>query len=319
VLYVGGAIDLDTQYKMNAAGNVIAGELRELNANPNNSRFRHTDGTLVIDPHAGDSLSDVALYTSYSDPVLPRIDVYITENGFNYTAGSAGDIYITTAPGINFSMSGSGIAGGIIHGKGNISISSIGNVYADIYADGDLYISNGAFYGDIYCRGNLTINGGSYHGDITCDGNISVSNLNNNGLIKSNGDVTVTDATNTGSVYAAGTITLIRANLAGVIYSSSDINIGSGKIRGIIYSVNHVKITSGCSVEGSLFAKGNVYYGPPAGEDDTMNITYSQSVINDALQDSKNEFLFSGSGDGGNTVLDDSVFVSQSVTAIGRQ
>ncbi len=286
VLYIGGAIDLDTDRQMSVTGNVIAGELRELNASPWYSRFSHQGGSLLIDPLAGNALSDVASYSSYTDPVLPTVNVYITQNNYNYSAGSAGTIYITTAPGVNISLSNSGIAGGIVHGKGNINIPSIGNVYADIYADGNLTIGGGNFYGNLYCRGNLTITGGTFHGDIMCDGSISASSFSANGLIMAGGNITVTNTSYAGSLYAAGTISLSQVYSAGVIYSSTRINFGNGTINGIIYSYGDVAITAGCSVGGALFAKGNIYYATTS-KQDTLVIEYSQTVVNNALSNPK--------------------------------
>ncbi|MFA5676136.1 MAG: polymer-forming cytoskeletal protein [Christensenellales bacterium] len=316
-MYVGGQLYLAANRGIGVSGNIILGDFVEVNPSPWYTRLNHQNGISVIDPTAGDSLSDIVSYPSYTTPAIPSPDVYITQNNYKYTAGSTAKIYIAGAPGVNFSVSNNGIAdkGSIIYSRGNLTISNCGNIYANIYCDGNLSLGGAAFYGDIYCRGNITINGGDFHSNIICDGNLNLSSFSSNGSAIVGGSINVISGSSIGNMYAAGPITLTSMNSAGVVYSSTQLNLGGFSASGIFFSAGDIAVMGSPSISGAVFAMNDIYYSTGSG---TMNVTYNQTVINNLLADPDTSFFFGGGG-GGSVSVNADVITGQSITPAGRQ
>ncbi len=317
-MFVGGQLHLAPGRGMDVTGNVMLSDYLEDNASQWWSRFNHSGGSLIIDPSAGNALSDVLSYPSYKTPSIASPDVYITQNNYNYTAGSTAQISIAGAPGINFSISGSGIADrkSIVYCRGDLTIPSCGNIYADIYCDGNLNLSGAAFYGNIYCRGNVTIKGGSYHSNITCGGNLTTSNFSMTGSAIVGGSINVISGSSIGNMYAAGPITLTQLSSAGVIYSSTSLILGGFSASGIFFSAGDIQIIGSPSISGAVFSMGDVYY---AGSSGYMTVNYSQSVINNLLADPSTAFFLKSPGGGSSAVVTADVITGQSINAVGRQ
>lgn len=316
-MYAGGQLYLASNRGIGVNGNIIVGEFVEVNPSPWYTRLNQSNGVLVIDPSAGDALSDTVSYPSYTTPAISSPNVYVTQNNFIYTAGSTSKIYIVGAPGVNFSVTTNGIADreSIIYSRGNLTVSNCGNIYADIYCDGNLSLGGATFYGNIYCRGNITINGGNYRGNIICDGNLTLSNFSSNGSAIVGGSINVISGSSIGNMYASGPITLTSMSSAGVVYSSTQLNLGGFSASGIFFSAGDIAVAGSPSISGAVFAMNDIYYSTSSG---TMNVAYNQTVINNLLADPKTSFFF-GSGGGSSATVNADVITGQSITAVGRQ
>lgn len=278
--------------------------------------FGVNNGQTIIDSTTKNLIKDTVNYPSFADPVISNPTYYITANNTNLDASKyplSYPVKVDTAAGVNLNLTNNNdIPDGIIRAKGNLNISSGGSIACDIYCK-DLSITGRAVTGDIYARGNVVITNGTFSGNIHADGNVTVNGASLQGSITSNGSTTIVGATALGSIYSTGAITLSQLIASGnVVYSKSKINLGGSTVDAVLFSGGDVVITSGCTVNGAVVAKNNLYFST----DSWMTVNYNPSEILKKITAVQDTIW----GVDTNTVqLTDQIFTGQSITAIGRQ
>lgn len=307
----GGMLNLGNTNGINVSGgNVVVGEI----ARKNTWQLGISGGQLVVDPNAGAPLHDTKDYSSYSDPVIPNPDMYITQNNFTVDTSNvpASPVEITSEAGKNVTFSECTITGGTIYIKGNVTVTN-GNYGSDIYCDGNFIANSCTIDGNVYARGNVTINGANMMGEIMCDGSLTLTSGYLVGTVFAGTGINVSNASSTGSLFSPGTITINSAGISnGIIYSKTKINYGNSSTTCILFSGGDIVITGGSNVCGSISAMGNIY-----GVSDSniwLTLNYSRSSLESIFSDPDNTFFTTSK----QPVLDQNVLLDQRVAAEGR-
>ena len=313
----GGTLLLESKNSVNVTnGDIVVNTLSyELK---NDLPYVISGGELIIDPYTTNTINDVLTYTSFSDPYLPQVDLLVTENNttINWANLPPAPTYITTADGVSMHISACTIPDGIIYVKGDLDINNA-VINGDIYCDGDISISNYCTVnGNIYCRGNMTITNADISGEVYCDGFVSF----NNGTLESNiyadGGIDVHNATCGGNLFSTQPINIeVTTVTDGIIYSKSKLTVGTGSTAAIFFSGGDIEFTGDVYVDGTVIAKNDIYFKVDANLDLFVDYYYSTSTIDSIINDPNNSFFFSIPGV---PDLDEQVFVSDNVTAVGR-
>jgi hypothetical protein len=197
----------------------------------------------------------------------------------------SGPLYITSDPGVTVTFNNDIIVDGIIYISGDVVLNSGGNVYADIYCDGNLNNKGRELWGNVYCKGNITMTGGQIRGSMFAEGSISID--------------------------SAG-------GIGGVIYSCTELRLGSWQASGIYFSGGDVVITGHPGITGMLIAKENVYFSSSGG---WPRVHFQKNYIDNVKNDPDNAFFFGGGSGGlggGGAAPTSDVIQGQSITAVGR-
>ena len=275
-------------------------------------------GELSVDPNTASTINDVLVYPSYLNPVLPQVDMLVTENNTTLTWSNIppAPMYITTLDGVSVHIAACTVPEGIIYVKGDLSINNA-EINGDIYCDGNVSISNYCTVnGNIYCRGNMDIINADINGTIYCDGIVSF----NNGTIESNiyadGGIDVHNAICGGNLFSTQPITMeVTTVTDGIIYSKSKLTVGTGSTAAIFFSAGDIEFTGDVYVDGTVIAKNDIYFKKDANLDLYVDYIYTTETIDKIINDTNNSFFFTVPGEPN---LDEQVFVGQDVTAIGR-
>ena len=313
----GGTLLLESKNSVNVTnGDIVVSELSyELK---NDLPYVISGGDLLVDPNTTNTINDVLTYTSFLDPVLPQVDLYITENNttINWATIPPAPMYITTADDVSIHIASCTIPEGIIYVKGDLDINNA-VINGDIYCDGDISISNYCTVnGNIYCRGNMTIINADISGTIYCDGFVSF----NNGTIDSNvyadGGIDVHNAVCGGNLFSTQPINIeVTTVTDGIIYSKSKLTVGTGSTAAIFFSGGDIEFTGDVYVDGTVIAKNDIYFKVDANLNLFVDYYYSTETVDSIINDPNNSFFFSIPGV---PSLDEDVFVDDDVTAIGR-
>lgn len=282
VLHTGGNLNLEPNFGMTANGADII--LGSLTLRSDRSWALGHNGSLSTNLLEGDSISDIL---SFSPPTLTN--PYVVTQSMTYSSPPAQ--YVTTLDNVDLTFTNNVIPEStVIYGRGNVTLERGGNVYGDIYCQGDFVNYGRAIYGNVYCNGSINLIGGDVYGSLYAKGPISI-----------------------------GTQQAGVGGQAGVIYSSTQLNFGGFNIKGIFFSGGDVVITGngGPTITGMLIAKNNIRFNSYA----WMTVTYDQSYIDQVKANNPFFFPSSGSGGsgggGGNTPTSD-VIQGQTITAVGR-
>jgi hypothetical protein len=273
-------------------------------------------GQLIISENVADTIIDPLSYPSYADPVIAKVDTYVTENNytFNWSYKPEDSVGITTDDNIDIEFSSCTIdLEGTVHGKGNIHINN-GTFYPDFYSDGDMHINNCSVYGDVYCRGDLMINNANVYGRVFCDGFIDFHNGSLNNTAASGGGITMHNATCNGSLYSAGEVNVYQVGInGGIVYSSTKLILGDFSASAVFFSGGDIELTHSLSITGCVIAKDDIYFKTDSNKDMTVN--FSQTTVDNVVYDEDNAFFFTSTE---SQELDEDVFVDSTVSAVGR-
>lgn len=313
----GGTLDLESKNSVTVyGGNLIVANLLYTTKDENVLPYSITDGQLLIVPTIGSTILDLLVYPSYTDPVLTTTSMYITDSSYSINWDVPAPVSITTVPGSDLHFTACTISEGIVYGKGDLHITNC-IINSDIYCDGDIIIDNySSINGNIYCRGNITITNADIGGNIYCDGIVDFNNGSLDASVYAGGPIVVHAGTSSGNLFSPSEITIENANVTnGIVYSSSKLTIGSGVMTSIFFSGDDIEFTSDVSVNGTVIAKNDISFKVDANKDLFVNYYYSETTVDNIVNDPKNRFFFSIPNV---AQLDENVFTDQSVTAVGR-
>lgn len=316
---VGGTLSLSKSGFEVHGGNVVTSVF----SNPRGKSYTiDPPGQMILDPNTASSINNCLTYPSYTTPTLGAPDLYVTVNNTTLGWGSFPTdrpVVITSAPGVSFTISGGTTIypGSVVYCRGSkltlMTNMPSGSPPIYCYSDGDLTASNGYLNANMYCRGNATTSG-NIEGNITCDGSALIGGTFIGGTVKAGDSITVSGGYDA-NYYADGDIS-ISNGLKGnnhVVYAGGNLTISGGaNANAVFFSGGDITIESGPTVTGAVIAKGN------ATQSSWFTVNYSHSVIEAIINDPDNASFFGG-GTGGVEPLDEDVFISQKITAQGRQ
>jgi cytoskeletal protein CcmA (bactofilin family) len=273
---------------------------------------------LVVDVNTVNTINDCITYPGYSDPVISSVDYYFaTDTNVNWQIANVLEdgFGMVTASGAALHIENCTIPDGVIHGGGDVHINNC-TVYADVYSDGDMHLNNQSIYGDIYCRGDLEINNAQVYGNVYCDGSVSFNNAYMKGAIFCDGDIGAHNGTLEGSLFATGTITVRQLGVnGGIVYAHTKLYAGDMSSTGVFFSGGDIELTHSMSLNGAMIAKGDIFFSTDSNK--YLTINYARSLIEDIMSNEGSAPMFSGPG--GEPELNENVFISEHIAAVGRQ
>ena len=137
------------------------------------------------------------------------------------------------------------------------------------------------------------------------------------GSIFSDGDIDANNGTLEGSMFATGTITAHQLGVdGGIVYAHTKLYVGNMSSTGLFFSGGDIELTGSMSVDGSMIAKGDIFFSTDSNKYLTVN--YSHSVMEEIMSNDSNEPVLT-SPSGGEPELDEDVFIGSSITAEGIQ
>jgi cytoskeletal protein CcmA (bactofilin family) len=313
----GGTLDLESKNSVNVTnGDIIVSTLSY--TLKNDLPYVITGGDLIVDPNTAASINDVLTYPSYVDPVMPEVDLLVTENNYtiNWANMPPAPVYITTADDITLHFTACTIPEGIVYVKGDLNLSNC-NIEGDIYCDGNIDMNNYcSVSGNIYCRGNMTITNVDIAGEIYCDGIVSFNNGTLDANIYAGGSIDVHEAQCGGNLYSPGPISIEGTTVtSGIVYSSTKLTIGRGSTTAIFFSGGDIEFTGDVYVNGTVIAKNNIFFKVDANLDLFVDYYYSAATIDEIINDPDNSFFFTVPGV---PQLNEDIFAGDSITAVGR-
>ncbi len=314
----GGTLDLESKNSVNVTGgDVLVADLtyEDKNDNP----YTITDGEVTIDSNVGLTMIDKLSYPSFTDPTMTDIDLHITASNDTIDWDNLGPVPIgvTTDEGIALHFSSCTIPDGIVHVKGDVTITDC-VVDADIYCDGNLKIDNTySFTGDIYCRGNVDIVNSHINSDIYCDGYVDITNTILDSNVYSGTGIAIHNSTSVGNLYSEGEIIMDVSEVSGgIIYSSTKLTIGAGTLTAVLFSGGDIEFLGDVTVYGAVIAIDDIFFKTDSNNDLDVSYNIIATNVDEIIYDPANDFFFWHDID---RVLDEDVFMGQDIDIQGRE
>ena len=255
-------------------------------------------GDARTDPSTASKINNCLTYPGFTTPPLNGTDTYavtVSNTTLNWSFQPKKAVKIISPANVNF------------------TIDSSCSPYAgtDVYCGGNLTMGC-RLTGNIYVHGTATIPSScTLIGNIYCDGDVNINGAVITGTIISGGNVSYTGGNLTGSIYAAKQLAVANISISPncILYGGTKVSFNGGNYEAVVFSGGDV-VAGGMTIKGAVITQNcNLNKG-------WLTINYSPAQIAAVKSNPQNEFFFSG---GGKTELSDDIFMSQSITAQGRQ
>jgi cytoskeletal protein CcmA (bactofilin family) len=167
-----------------------------------------------------------------------------------------GSVNANVTSGGDVSFSGGSSCTGDIKARGNVKITV--TVNGNIYSNNSVIIENGKIQKDIFANGNVTLSNGYFH-NVNANGDVTITNAEGNvieGNIYANGNVSIAKwITVKGNIIAGKNVNC--GPVEGNITSNGSVSV-TGNVSGDIKAIGDIELLQ-CNQAKSVTANGSVY------------------------------------------------------------